>query len=390
MRFSKRLSQIPTYIFAKIDKLKESLVSKGENIIDLGVGDPDFPTPKHIIEALQKAVEDPKSHGYPPYEGIPEFKQAVADWYKTRFNVDLDPKNEVISLIGSKEGIAHIFLAFLDNDDYALIPDPCYPVFRIAPLFAGGIAYPVPLLEENKFLPDLENIDKKVLKRSKMLFLNYPNNPTGAIASKGFYEYAVNFALENDLLICSDLAYSEVAFNGYKPASILEIPDAKKTAIEFHSLSKTYSITGFRIGMAVGNAEAVKALSQIKTNIDSGIYKAIQYAGVTALTSSQEKTVEYSQIFEKRRDIMVEGLRELGWPITPPKATFYIWAKIPKIFKKSADFTMYLLEKTGVLVVPGSGYGKYGEGYFRISLTSPESLLQEAIERIKKAGIYFG
>lgn len=390
MRFSKRLAQISPYLFAKIDKLKEELVSKGKDIIDLGVGDPDFPTPKHIIEALQKATEDPRSHGYPPYEGIPEFKKAVADWYKTRFNVMLDPTKEVISLIGSKEGIAHVFLAFLDKDDYALIPDPCYPVYRVAPLFAGGIPYSLPLLEENKFLPDLENIDKKILKKSKILFLNYPNNPTSAIAPKGFYEYAVNFALENDLLICSDLAYSEVAYNGYKPASILEIPEAKKVAIEFHSLSKTYSVTGFRIGMAVGNREAIKALSQIKTNIDSGIYKAIQYAGITALTSSQEKTAEYNQILQKRRDIMVEGLRELGWPITPPKATFYIWTKIPKIFKKSTDFTMYLLEKAGVLVVPGSGYGKYGEGYFRISLTSPENKLQEAIERIKKAGIYFG
>ncbi|MBU0574170.1 MAG: LL-diaminopimelate aminotransferase [Candidatus Margulisiibacteriota bacterium] len=389
MRKAKRLDNIPPYLFARIDKAKTAIIKSGADVIDLGVGDPDLPTPPHIVQALHKAIDDPKTLGYPPYEGTTAFKEAVAAWYKKRFDVDLDPKSEVLSLIGSKEGIAHVFTAMLDPGDYSLIPDPCYPVYKMATLLVDGIPYSLPLLEENGFLPDLKAIDEKVLKKAKLLFINYPGNPTGAVAHKGFLEYAVAFSREHDLLLCSDLAYSEVAYDGYKPMSVLEVPGARDVAIEFHSLSKTYNMTAHRIGMAVGSAQAIAALSVVKTNIDSGIYKAIQAAAVTALLGPQDSIAEQNAVYARRRDVAVEGLNSLGWKLEAPKASFYIWARIPRIYSTSSIFCQELLEKSHVLVVPGNGYGQAGEGYFRISITSPENRISEAIDRMKKARMTF-
>jgi len=388
MRKAKRISNVPPYLFARIDKKKDELRAKGMDIIDLGVGDPDQKTPERIITEMRKVLDDPKTLGYPPYDGIPEFRKAVSNWYDRRFGVKLDPEREVLSLIGSKEGIAHVFFAFVDPGDVALIPDPCYPVYRVATILAGGEPYNVPLLEENGFIPELDKIDGKILKKAKLLFINYPNNPTSAVADRKFLEKAVKFAKENDLLLCSDLAYSEVAFDGYKPISILEIPGAKDVSIEFHSLSKTYNMTGWRIGMAVGSAEAISALSVIKTNIDSGVFKAIQLAAVDALNHFDSAKEEVLKIYPRRRDIFVDGLKSLGWKISKPKATFYVWGRVPK-GKTSEEFCAEVLEKARVLLVPGSGYGPHGEGYFRASLTISDDRLSEAVERMRKAGIRF-
>jgi len=380
---AKRLDQIPPYLFAQIDKKKAEVKAKGIDIVDLGVGDPDLPTPSWIVDALHQAIDDPKSFGYPPYEGTFEFREAVAAWYDGRFGVRLDPECEVIALIGSKEGLAHLSLAMLDPGDVALIPDPSYPVYKTGTLLAGGVPYAVELKAENHFLPDLRSIDKKVLKKARVLYLNYPNNPTGATAPKGFFEEAVKFAKENDLLICSDLAYSEIAYDGYVPPSILQIEGAKEVAIEFHSLSKTFNVTGYRIGMAVGNPEAVYALSTVKTNIDSGVYKAIQMASVRALTGPSDHLEEINKTYANRRDLLCKELEELGFEFEKPKAAFYIWVKVPKGYS-STQFVAELLEKTGVLVVPGSGYGKFGEGYFRISFTSSDDRIKEAVNRLKQ------
>jgi len=388
MRTSKRISKVPPYIFAEIEKKKEKLIKKGISLIDLGIGDPDKPTPKRILSKFHRIVNDPKTHNYPPYEGIKEFRRAVAAWYRKRFNVKLDPETEVLSLIGSKEGIAHVFFAFIDPGDIALVPDPGYPVYKMATLLAGGTPYPVPLLKKNGFIPDLKAIDKKILKRAKLLFINYPNNPTAAVAGKEFLREAVAFCRKNGLLLCSDLAYSEVAFDGYRPMSVLEIPGAKDVSIEFHSLSKTYNMTGWRIGMAVGSAKAIAALSIIKTNIDSGIFKAIQLAGVEALKGTQKETDIMNKMYEERRNILIDGLNSLGWDMEYPKATFYVWAPVPEGYT-SARFVAHLLERTGVLVVPGSGYGKYGEGYFRASITIDKGSIREAIRRMRNEGIRF-
>jgi len=388
VKTAKRISNVPPYLFARIDKKKEELRAKGVDIIDLGVGDPDQPTPPGIVNAMKKALDDPESLGYPPYDGTPSFRRAVALWYKRRFNVDLDPDREVMSLIGSKEGIAHIFFAFIDPGDVALIPDPCYPVYRVATILAGGVPHPVPLEEKNGFLPDLDSIDKKILKKAKLLFINYPNNPTSAVAGRDFFEKAVAFAGKHDLLLCSDLAYSEVAYEGFNPVSVLQIPGAKEVSVEFHSLSKTYNMTGWRIGMAVGSSEAISALSVIKTNIDSGAFKAIQMASVKALEDSESSHEEMIKLYTSRRDVIIEGLRSLGWKIENPKATFYVWGRVPE-GSTSEEFCAEVLEKAQVLLVPGSGYGEHGEGYFRISITVPEDRLREAVDRMKKAGIRY-
>jgi LL-diaminopimelate aminotransferase len=302
--------------------------------------------------------------------------------------VKLDPESEVLSLIGSKEGIAHIFPAFVDPGEYTLVPDPGYPVYRIGTLLAGGIPHPVPLLKKNAFIPDLSAIDKSIAKKAKLFFINYPNNPTGAIAGRSFLKEAVDFCRKNDILLCSDLAYSEVRFGNYKPMSILEIPGAKDVAVEFHSLSKTYNMTGWRIGMAVGSNKAISALSIIKTNIDSGVFKAIQEAAVEAFKGPQSELDKMNSVYEERMRAMIDGLNGLGWDLPYTKASFYVWAEVPERFT-SAGFVSHLLEKTGVLVVPGSGYGKYGEGYFRISITIEKAKIKEACARMKKAGIRY-
>lgn len=386
MKIAQRIQTIPPYLFAEIDKKKEEAIKKGVDIINLGIGDPDQPTPNNIIEKLRESVKDPKTHDYPPYAGTAEFRQAVTLWYKNRFGVDLDPDKEVMALIGSKEGIAHIFLAFIDPGDFSLIPDPGYPVYKTATLFANGFPYIMPLLEENNFMPDLEKIDEEIAQRAKLMFINYPNNPTAAIADKTFFEKVAKFAKKYDVLVCHDFAYSEMTFDDYKASSFLEIDGAKEIGIEFHSLSKTYNMTGWRLGFAVGNKEAILALSIIKTNIDSGAFKAIQQAGIEALTGPQDNIEKMNKIYTGRRNVVINGLNKLGWNLKPTKATFYIW--IPTLNKmNSMEFSNLLLEKTGIIVTPGVGYGKYGEGYVRIALTVDEKRLEEAMERMEKAVI---
>lgn len=386
MKKAQRIETIPPYLFAEIDKKKEEAIKRGVDIINLGIGDPDQPTPNNIIEKLRESVKDPKTHDYPPYAGTVEFRQAVTLWYKNRFGVDLDPDTEVMALIGSKEGIAHIFLAFIDPGDFSLIPDPAYPVYKTGTLFANGFPYIMPLLEENNFLPDLEEIDEEIAQKAKLMFINYPNNPTAAVANNDFFKKVVKFAQKYNILVCHDFAYSEMTFDGYKASSFLEVEGAKEVGIEFHSLSKTYNMTGWRLGFAVGNKNAISALSIIKTNIDSGVFKAVQQAGIEALTGPQDNIEKMNVTYAKRRDAIINGLNELGWNLKPTKATFYIWVPTLKGMN-SLDFANLLLEKCGIIVTPGIGYGDYGEGYVRIALTVDEKRLEEAIERIKKSGI---
>ena len=380
---AKRIEQIPPYLFAEIDKKKGEMRRKGMDLIDLGIGDPDLPTPKPIIERLKKSAEDPKNHRYPSYEGMIEFRTAVAKWYERRFNIKFDPKTEVLTLIGSKEGIAHIPLAFVNPGDYVLVPSPGYPVYRVSTLFAGGIPHFLPLLKENGFLPKLLAIPKEVAEKAKLLFINYPNNPTSAIAERSFFEEVVAFARRYQIIVCHDAAYSELAFNGYRPLSFFEIEGAKEVGIEFHSLSKTFNMTGWRIGFAVGNSEILSGLGRVKTNIDSCLFQAIQEAGILALDHFDTPIPEIIQIYERRRDVMVKGLQEIGFEVDPPKATFYLWIQVPRGYT-SAQFATLLIERAGIVATPGNGFGDAGEGYIRMALTVDESRLKEAIERLKK------
>ena len=383
IEFSQRIAQLPPYLFAQIDKKKKEKLAQGADVIDLGVGDPDIPTPKPIVEAMKRAVEKPENHRYPSYEGMLSFRQAVADWYKKRFGVDLDPQKEVIALIGSKEGIAHFPLAFVNPGDVVLCPDPAYPVYKIGTLLAGGEPYVLPLKEENGFLPDFRSVPKDVLKRAKIIWVNYPNNPTSAKATKEFYKELIEWAKENRIIVASDLAYSEIYFGEEKPPSILEIEGAKDVAIEFHSLSKTYNMTGWRIGMAVGNEKLIAGLGKVKTNVDSGQFQAIQEAGITALNLPEQEVQSIRDLYRERRKVMVEALERAGLEVYPSDATFYLWVKVPKGYS-SAQFVERLLEECAIVCTPGNGFGEHGEGYFRISLTVSTERLLEASERIKK------
>lgn len=380
---AKRVKDLPPYLFATIDRMKEKAVAKGVDLIDLSIGDPDTPTPNHIVEAMRKAVRNPAHHQYPSYAGMLSFRQAVADWYKRRFHVTLDPKTEVVSLIGSKEGIGHMPLAFVNPGDYVLIPSPGYPVYPTAALFAGGMGYEMPLLEKNSYLPDLQKIPKYVLRKAKLMFINYPNNPTSACADRAFYKKLVGFAAENNILICHDAAYSEMYYSRERPLSFLEVPNAKHVGIEFHSLSKTYNMTGWRIGFAVGNRDAVAGLGKIKTNIDSGIFQAIQEAGIAALKTKDSELKKIRMMYRERRDVLYGGLKRLGLELYKPKATFYLWVKCPQGFT-SMDFTAHLMNKAGILTTPGNGFGAPGEGYIRFALTVPVNRMKEAVERIGK------
>jgi len=376
-----RLEKIPPYLFARIDKKKEEARKKGIDLIDFGIGDPDIPTPANIIEKMKEATENSRNHRYPSYEGMYAFRKAVADWYKKRFSVKLNPDDEVVTLIGSKEGIAHIPWAYVENGDIVLVPSPGYPVYKISTLLAGGTPYIMPLKEENNFLPDLDKIPKDALKKAKLLFINYPNNPTGAHGDDDFFKKVIHIAKEYDILVCHDAAYSEISYDGYQPKSFLEFDPEKKYSIEFHSLSKTYCMTGWRIGFAVGNKDAIYNLGKLKTNIDSGVFQAIQQAGIEALTGDQTSLEELKKRFQKRRDMVVDGLKSLGIHVRKPLATFYIWAKVPKKYK-SEEFCERLIEKTGIVVTPGNGFGDEGEGYFRISLTINEKKIKEAMKRL--------
>lgn len=388
MKTAKRMDLIPPYLFAELDKKKAAAIAKGVDVINLGIGDPDMPTPQHIIDVMNKQTQNPETHNYPPYDGTQNFREAVAKFYKTRFNVDLDPDKEVLSLIGSKEGLAHIHLAFTDPGDYSLVPDPAYPVYKVTTYFSGGIPYSMPLLEENSFLPDLKKIPTDIADKAKLLFLNYPNNPTGATATLEFFEEAVHFAKKHDILICHDLAYSEMAYDGYKAPSFLEVKGSKEVCIEFNSLSKTYNMTGWRLGMAVGNEYAVQALGRLKNNIDSGVFKAIQSAGIEALLGDQSHIDKMNEIYKSRRDLITNGLNKLGWNLKPVKATFYMWIPIPKGYS-SAEFSALMLEKAGIIVPPGVGYGEYGEGYIRMALTAPEERIKLALQRMEENNIRF-
>ena len=388
MKTSQRLEKIPPYLFAQIDKKIDEAKEKGINIISLGIGDPDMPTLPNIVGAMHEAIYKPENHDYPPYQGTKEFRKASANWMKKRFNVELDYDSEMLALIGSKEGLAHVFFAFVDSNDIVLVPDPGYPVYKNGTILAGGEIYLMPLLAQNNFLPNFEKIPPEIAKRAKLMFLNYPNNPTGAVADLEFYQKAVDFAKKYDILICNDQAYSEMTYDNYIAPSILEIEGAKDCAIEFYSHSKSYNMTGWRIGFACGNKEAIKALGTIKNNIDSGVFKAIQEAGIEAYNTPKSEIEKLNKIYQKRRNIVENALKELGWNIKPTKGTFYLWLPTPNNMP-SADFCEMLIERTGVVVVPGVGYGENGEGYFRIALTKDEKTIQEAMERIKKAGIKY-
>jgi LL-diaminopimelate aminotransferase len=382
MNVARRMRSIPPYLFADLDRKRAALRAKGVDVISLGIGDPDLPTPPHIVAALVEAARNPATHAYPPYEGTLEFRQAVAAWYGRRFGVSLDPEHEVLTLIGSKEGLAHVPWVFLDPGDVALVSDPGYPVYATATRMAEGEPYAVPLDRDRGWLPDLTAIPDDVAKKAKVFFLNYPNNPTAATADLAFFSDLVAFARRHGVLVVHDNTYSEIAYDGYRPPSFLEAPGAKEVGIEFHSLSKTYCMTGWRLGLAVGNREAVQALATLKTNIDSGQFMAIQAAGVAALTGPQDVVRERVARWEQRRNMAVAGLRATGLDVPMPRATFYLWVTVPAGFD-SVGFAAHLLEQAGVMVTPGVGYGQRGSGYVRLSLTVPDERVAEAIHRIR-------
>jgi LL-diaminopimelate aminotransferase len=386
VEYSERIRNLPPYLFAQIDKKKREKLSQGIDIIDLGVGDPDIPTPEPIVKAMQKAVEKPEHHRYPSYEGMLSFRSAVADFYKRRFGVSLDPHKEILALIGSKEGIAHFPLAFINPGDVVLCPDPAYPVYKIGTIFAGGVPYTLPLKEEHHFLPDFKSVPGEVLRKAKLIWVNYPNNPTSAVATESFYRELIQWAKEHNIIVASDLAYSEIYFGEEKPISILQIEGAKDIAIEFHSLSKTYNMTGWRIGMAVGNEELISGLGKVKTNVDSGQFQAIQEAAITALNLPESEVQKIRDIYKQRREVMVKALESVGLEVYNSSATFYLWVKVPKGLT-SAEFVSLLLDQCGIVCTPGNGFGDYGEGYFRISLTLPTERLLQAVERISKLKI---
>jgi len=381
MRLSKRTENLPPYLFVEITRKIAERKAKGEDVISFAIGDPDIPTPPHIIDRLCQAAQDPANHRYPETAGLPKLRQAIAEWYKKRFGVSLDAGKEVLPLIGSKEGIAHIALCLIDPGDIALVPDPAYPVYSISVILAGGEPYYLPLTEENNFLPNLDAIPGDVLKKAELLWVNYPNNPTGAVADLDFFNRLVKFAQQHNLAICHDGPYSEVAFDGYQPVSFMQADGAKEVGVEFHSLSKTYNMTGWRIGMVVGNPILVDALKRVKSNLDSGIPQAVQYAAIGALTGPQDCIQEHNTTYQRRRDLIVNTLNSIGLEAKPPKASLYIWAKVPEGYT-SIDFTNSLLEEVGVVVTPGVGYGKNGEGYVRLSLTIPDAELVKGLSRL--------
>ncbi len=381
MRTAKRIENLPPYLFVEISRKIAEKRAQGEDVISLGIGDPDIPTPSHVIERLCQAAQDPQNHRYPESEGLPEFRNNIAQWYKGRFGVTLDPDREVLPLIGAKDGIGHIALCFIDPGDIALVPDPGYPVYSIGTMFAGGSSYYMPLIEDNDFLPDLDSIPADIARKAKVLWINYPNNPTAAVAELEYFERVVAFANKYDIAVCHDGPYTEVAFDGYRPLSFLEVAGAKDIGVEIHSLSKSYNMTGWRVGMAVGNAGIIDALRRVKSNLDSGIPQAIQYAAMEALTGSQDCVKEHNEIYQRRRDRLLQILNQIGLKAKPPRARLYIWARVPDGYN-SIEFATTLLDEAGVVVTPGVSYGKHGEGYIRLSLTIPDERLEEAMVRL--------
>ena len=383
IRKAKRINALPPYLFAEIDRRKREALSRGVDLIDLGIGDPDIPTPPVIVEKLMESASKPVNHRYPSSSGMAEFRQAVANWYKARFNVHLEPTKEVVSLIGSKEGIGNMAVAFVDPGDVVLVASPCYPVYHIGTAFNGGKNYFLPLKKENAFLPDLDAIPPEIARQAKLLWINYPNNPTAAVADSEFFERVINFANKYDVIVCHDAAYTEMGYDGYRPMSFLQAEGAREVGIEFHSLSKTFNMTGWRIGMAVGNPELVTGLAQAKSNLDSGIFQAIQEAGIEALRLGDQIVEPSRKIYQERRDVLVDGLRAVGLECEKPRATFYVWVNCPKGLS-SAAFTTKLLEEAGVVTTPGNGFGEAGEGYVRFTVCVDKERLREVAERIRR------
>jgi LL-diaminopimelate aminotransferase len=381
MRVSRRIEQLPPYLFVQISRKIEERKKRGDKVISFAIGDPDIPTPDHIVDRLCREARVPANHRYPETYGLDAVRQAVVEWYQRRFGVTLDRDKEVLPLIGSKEGVGHVAFCFIDPGDVALIPDPGYPVYAVSTMFAGGEAYLMPLTEENNFLPDLDKIPAETARRAKLMWINYPNNPTGAIAEGDFFERVVRFAKKHDIVVCHDAPYTEVAFDGYRPMSFLQVKGAKDVGLEFHSWSKSYNMTGWRIGMAVGNAEMRDALMRFKSNLDSGIPQAIQYAAIEALRGDQKCIDDHNAIYQKRRDRMLKVLREMGLRVQTPRAGLYLWARIPDGYT-SADYAAQILDATGVVVTPGTGYGKYGEGYIRLSVTAADADIDEGLSRL--------
>ena len=381
MKIARRIENLPPYLFVTISKKIAEKKARGEEVISFGIGDPDLPTPKNVIEKLCQAAHDPANHRYPESEGMPELRKAIAKWYQQRFDVVLDSDSEVLPLVGSKEGIGHIAWCMLDPGDIALIPDPAYPVYGISTALADAVPYYLPLTAANNFLPDLDSIPHEVLEKAKLLWICYPNNPTGAVADTGFFEKVVTFAKAHNIAVCHDGPYTEVTYDGYKAPSFLQAAGAKEVGIEFHSLSKSYNMTGWRIAMAVGNAKMIDALKRFKSNIDSGIPQAIQLAAIEALTGPQDEIARHNAIYQRRRDLVVETLHDMGLEVQTPKASLYVWAKVPKGFT-SASFATELLDQVSVVVTPGTGYGAEGEGYVRLSLTLSDASLVKGLSKL--------
>ena len=383
MNFASRIDKVPPYLFVEISRKIAEKREQGIDVISFGIGDPDIPTPDNVIEKLRETALDVPNHRYPETDGLPEFRQAVADWYQRRFGISVHPDRETLPLIGAKEGIGHAALCFIEPGDIALAPDPGYPVYSVGTWFAGGECHWMPLLEENGWMPDLDAIPADVSDKAKVMWLNYPNNPTGAIAEAGYFAKVVEFAKAHDIAVMHDASYSEVAFDGYRPVSFLETPGAIDVGVEFHSLSKSYNMTGWRLGMAVGNEDIISAMMVIKSNLDSGVPNAIQYMGMEAMELSQDAIDERNAIYERRRDRVVQTLQDIGLDAIPPKASLYVWTRIPEGFT-SAEFTALLLEEADIVVTPGNGYGQYGEGYIRLSLTIDDEDMEKGLAKLSE------
>ncbi len=380
---AQRLGLIPPYLFAEIDRKVQEKKRAGVDVISLGIGDPDLPTPQRIVSVLQEAAADPANHRYPSYFGLAELRDAIAHWYRERFRVTLDPATEILPTLGSKDGISHVPLALVDPGDVVLAPDPGYTVYVTGALMAGGEPYIMPLEPQNHWLPDLDAIPDSVAERARLMWLNYPNNPTAAVADRAFLQRAVDFCRRHSIVLCHDAPYSEIAFDGYRPLSLFEIDGAKEVGLEFHSLSKTYNMTGWRIGWVCGRADLVALIGQLKTNIDSGIFQAIQWAAIEALNGGEDETRAACEVYARRHRLVADTLNSLGWSIKPPRATFYVWAPVPSGYD-SIRFAGHVLDEVGVNITPGVGFGAHGEGYFRLSVTAPDARLEEAMARLRR------
>lgn len=385
---SSRLGKLPTYVFAELDELKEQARQRGADLIDLGMGNPDLPTPRPILEALQESVMNPANHGYPAFKGKPAFRQAVADWMARRYNVSVNPETEVQALIGSKEGLAHLSFAYLEEGKVSLVPSPYYPVHSRATWLAGGEVHHLPLTPENQYLPDLDSIPEAVAQKAQLFFVNYPNNPTAAIADLAFYEKLVAFCKRHGIILVSDLAYGEICFDGYRPPSILNVPGAKEVAVEFHSFSKSFNMAGWRVGFAVGNPDVIKILYSMKTNLDYGVCSAIQDGAIHALNHGEKYLPEIIDTYRARRDVVVEGFRSLGWEVNSTQATLYVWLPVPKGYT-SKEWCRHLIDTADVVITPGIAFGEAGDAFFRVSLVSPQETLQKAIDRLRAKGIRY-